>query len=308
MGLFPILPGETAFFGLDLAGSPDWRIVSAYWTQGGRVLFPLISWPNQRWNVATGQFEDIVNGYQPPVNPQIILERDFVVVQEPIPLSGLTWDETVMLPWQNTGLAEWLPWEPGFSLDLSIPLQTTGNAVLVRYPAYSPSERLQASYTNQLDIPGGVEIRWFSIDGSCVLPGAFRHFGYGLNTIQEFFIVASYWTWNGIPILPFMEPVQQTWIWEGAPFVIDRVWGFPPLVEPQGVTIRRDFAFQPVVPLGLDQLTWEESGALPWIPADPAPQWIPPDSFFDIFLETFSRTQGPPSFFRVTAEYLPPQQ
>lgn len=339
-GLFPIYEGQSAFFGLELAGSPDWRVDCAYWTSGGRLLLPMVSWPNQRWNAATGQFVDIVNGYRPPLNPFVFIQRETALSPLGFPLPFLTWNETQGLPWQPVPGPELIPNLPDSFFDIF--LETLGmNAALVRYPVTSPQGQLQARYVNQLelspwnppglfsnfdawnwtdvcvndfhvvlqgvgcanlqagsqglfvppgwgvqclDLPnGGLEIRWTTLDGSCVSPGDFRHFGYGLNTLLPFSIVASYWTWDGVPILPFMEPVQQTWLWDGGSGVTDRVWGFPPLVEPQGVTIRRDYAIQPLSPLPLYQLNWEESAELGWLPADPLPQWVPPDSFFDVF-------------------------
>jgi hypothetical protein len=466
----PVQPGQSATFGLQVAGSPPWRVVCAYWTQGWRVLFPMVTWPNQRWDASFGQWVDIVDGYRPPVNPTAFIEREWAPSPLPISLPQLTWDQTAMLPWQPSGLGpEPIPNMPDSFFDIF--LEVSGMpAALVRYPVADPATGLTtARYTNQvttglfgpvqmfsnfdavnrsdicvndfhvvlsgvscgqllggsqglfsppgwsatcMDLPfgQGCVINWMATDGSCVLPGDMRHFGYGLWGIPNFRISAAYWTWNGVPVLPFVDVIQQTWEPTAMGGWIDRVWGFPPLVEPWGVQIRRDWAWTPT-PIALPQLDWTQTQGLPWALADPGLQVIPPspefqlpfffpmlpesasrliryqavdnsgqvlmtfvneaipavgptpippiqdlridflgevdgmghfrlswtpplqggtllqyriigqsepwdpsggftygytvDSFFDVFLETYGRTQAPPTFFRVAADYLP---
>jgi hypothetical protein len=339
----PVQAGQSGSFGLQVAGSPPWRIVCAYWTQGWRVLFPMVTWPNQRWDADPGQWVDIVDGYRPPVSPNTFITREWTPVPIPIPLPQLTWDLTADLPWQPSGLGpEIIPNMPDSFFDIF--LEAPGApAALVRYPVTDPATGLTtARYTNQvttgmfgpvqmfsnfdavnrsdicvndfhvvlsgvtcgqlmggtqglcsppgwiatcMDLPfgQGCVINWMAVDGSCVFPGDMRHFGYGLSGIPNFRITAAYWTWNGVPVPPFVDVIQQTWepdpFWPGR--WIDRVWGYPPLVESGGVTIRRDWAWLPQ-PLPLETLTWSQTLDLPWIQADEIPQWIPPNPAFEI--------------------------
>jgi hypothetical protein len=335
-GSMLVFPGQSGAFGVEVSGAPDWRVVCAFWTWNGRVLFPMIAWPNQRWNALTGTFVDIVDGYRPLVSPFVGIERQFTVMRGALPLSELNWDGTATLPWEPGFGPETLTNNPDMTLDLPIPMGMPDGAVLVRYPVTSPTGIIEARYTNQLvvqpfmpgpmfsnfdvvnltglcvndfhvvlegvhcsdllagpeglytapgwiavcvDTPLGCELRWTRIDGGCVMPGEMVHFGYGLWYTPVFRIRAAYWTWNGIPLPPFLDPVQQTWENMGG-LVVDRVWGYPPLVEPMGVIFRRDFAMQAGGGIPLAQLNREGTADLQWLPADDGWTMAPPDPAF----------------------------
>ena len=336
----PAWPGQSLPFGLRLVGSPQWRIVCAYWTAGGRVLFPMATWPNQRWDIWSTLWADVVDGYQPPVNPQVTIVREWTPVPSPLALADLTWDATAPLPWQPSGNPELIPNNPQSFFDIF--LESNGMpALLVRYPVYAEGMEIpEARFTNQIvlgdfqpaqmfssfdvvnrgticandfhvvlegvtcatllsgpqglfappgwqalciDLPSGTgcEIRWTAVDGSCVLPGEMRHFGYGLFGLPDFRITAAYWTWNGVPILPFLDVVQQVWLSDSPGQVVDRVWGYPPLVDPWGVYVMREWAWSPQ-PVPLSMLTWDETLYLPWTWADPGMMQIPPDPWIEL--------------------------
>lgn len=336
-GVMPLFPGQTGGFGVELAGSPDWRVLCACWTQGGRVLFPMLAWPNQRWNAALGRFVDIVDGYRPLVDPWVTIDRQYTALRGPLELAGLTWDDTAVLPWEPGPGPEPLPADPEVFLDLPIPMSPVDGAVLVRYPVIAPDGMVLARFINQLavpamlpgpmysnfdvvnrtgvcvndfhlllegvgcgmllpgpqglyvppgwtvvciDTPTGCELRWTRIDGGCVLPGEVVHFGYALVFSPQVRIRAGYWTRDGIPLPPFLDPVIQTWELPGG-LVFDRVWGFPPLVEPAGVIFRRDWAALPAGNIPLEQLNRDGTQMLPWQEADPGFISAPPDPAFE---------------------------
>lgn len=340
-GPMPLFPGQSGQFGVELAGSPDWRVLCACWTQAGRVLLPLVSWPNQRWDARLGRFVDIVDGYRPLVNPLVSIDRRFTLLRGPMPLDDLTWDNTGTLPWEPGPGPELLPAEPGVFLDLPIPVSPIDGAVLVRYPVTGPDGTVGARFINQLaiqammpgpmysnfdvvnrtgvcvndfhlvlegvscamllpgpagiyvppgwtvvciDTPLGCELRWTRIDGACVMPGEVVHFGYVIAWAPQVRIRAGYWTWNGIPLPPFLDPVIQTWEVPGGA-VIDRVWGFDPLIEPAGVVFRREFAVLPLQVIPLPQLNREETQWVPWQMADPGFLVAPPDPGFEAVFE-----------------------
>lgn len=339
-----VAPGIVAVFGLELTGSPDWRVVCAYWTYDGSVLFPLVTWPNQRWSDAAGQVVDIVNGFRSPVNPSVTIFRGITSAFQPHDLPNL-----VNFRPQSSFGPEFLPNVPDSCFDISMQVPGYANAAVVSYEVYSPPNTVQVLYTSQTTRPGfynvftdmwfevpnrtntcvnefhvvmpggnhvndytyqppgwgmrsrevaggGVDIRWYRQDGSCV-PGVD---GLGFRAgIRDISFMACYWAWNGVPVFPFVEPVSQSWLWDG-PNLVHRVCGYPPLVEPQGVTIQRDFALQPVAPLLLSQLDWDQCAALPWLPADPAPQWIPPDSSLNV---TFTFPSPAPSTASLLSRY-----
>jgi hypothetical protein len=129
-----------------------------------------------------------------------------------------------------------------------------------------------------VDRPGGCEVSWFSVDGSCLMPGEMLHFGLGLMGNPNVRVNAAYWTWNGIPCLPFFNFVWQNWMIDG-PMVFDIVQGYNPIVDPNGVTIQRDFALLQE-PLPLPELNIVGTSEIDWLPADMEVMLIPPQPEF----------------------------
>jgi len=129
-----------------------------------------------------------------------------------------------------------------------------------------------------VDRPGGCEITWFALDNACLLPGEMLHFGLGLLGNPNVRVNAAYWTWNGIPCLPFFNFVWQNWELDG-PVILDIVQGYNPIVDPMGVTIQRDFGLLQD-PLPLPELNATGTSGIHWLPADMEPMLIPPDPEF----------------------------
>ena len=149
-----------AHFGVEFPGQPDFFIEAAYWTHDGRILFPWLSFVNQRWEgSAECWVGDLVDGYPPNLGMDgVVVDRDILVWPELIPLQDLTWDNLDPLPWDPGPLPEPLPVDPGFGLPLPIPTDPmeTG-AVLVRYPVTDATTGvLSARFTNEVVLYPGM--------------------------------------------------------------------------------------------------------------------------------------------------------
>ncbi len=143
-----------AHFGVEFPGQPDFFILAAYWTKDGRVLFPWLSFVNQRWEgSAECWVGDLVDGYAPGIGLDgVIIDRDFILMPEPLPLPDLMWDDLAGLMWDPGPPPEVLPLDPGLAVPLPIPVipEETG-AILVRYPVTDASTgALAARFTNEL--------------------------------------------------------------------------------------------------------------------------------------------------------------
>jgi len=328
---------DVRHFGVEFVGNPQFRVRAAFWTLDGRVLYPWISFVNQRWEESAECWVgDLVDGYPPMVEPTVIIEREFAWADIPIPLSELTREGTAWLDWQPGMGPEPIPNDPWYESPMEIPAPPWPiGGTLVRYDVIQPDNLLPAVlFTNEVlwdpggimmgmlsnfdvinltdycvddfhislrgvtcadivdyyvpmgwivecvDHPdgGGCDITWVVEIGTCVEPGEMVHFGIGLMGVPWFQVRAAYWTWAGVPIPPFVEFVNQVW-WEGMlPFsTIDVVQGYDPIVDPTGMWMRRDFAFPEGPPIPLEELTWEDTAYLEWMPADLDWFMVPPD-------------------------------
>jgi len=144
-----------------------------------------------------------------------------------------------------------------------------------------------------IDNLNGCEITFYSIDGTCLDVNGIGQFSFAAMGSPQYLVNACYWTWNGTPCWPFVDFVNQTWMPDANCNVVDIVWGYDPIVDPQGVLIQRDFSILSGFSIPLPGLTWDETAMLPWEPADWEPIMVPPDPdvFFPFIFEPW-QTDG----------------
>ena len=149
-----VLSTETRHFGVEFEGNPQFRVRAAYWTYEGRILFPWISFVNQRWEDSMECWvDDLLDGYPRLLNLEVtISNRDFAWSDTVIQLSDLTWETTEPLYW-TTGI-QWedIPNDPEYESLLEIPSPGWPiGGTLVRYDLWKPGFIDQAAiFTNEV--------------------------------------------------------------------------------------------------------------------------------------------------------------
>jgi len=125
------------------------------------------------------------------------------------------------------------------------------------------------------DLPDGTIHLWWTDELEPVPPCTMVHFGFEVPGNPPLRAIAAWWTRDGRPLRPYLSFVNQRWEGSAECWVGDLVDGYPPLNRPD-VLIQRDFALSSFE-IPLEQLTWDETGWLPWepgtglepVPADP---------------------------------------
>lgn len=140
----------------------------------------------------------------------------------------------------------------------------------------------------------GCQLEWTCVDGVCLPPGALLHVGFGFVDTPDWRVRGAWWTWSGVPVPPFVNFPPQTWWAEGLE-VVDVVWGYAPSLVPGPVFLQREFALPgEAVPLG--GLTWDQTAAFDWRPADLDWLAVPPDpQFSGLFVVPSELSDGEPA-------------